>query len=225
MSDLNERDTVITQYLHEAYAKERELERALEAHVSETERPAYKKRLRQHLTETRHHAKAVQKRLKQLGAEDSILAEGAHLIEAAVGAGKAVAKAPMEMIGSTNAQEQMLSNARSEFKSENEEIALYTTIEALAEKVGDKETAKLARSILREEERMAKFISGQLPALANAVATERVPAAQRRSPSRTRTAGRTASSTSSHSRQNGAGRSRAGTAKRKSAPRATANAR
>jgi hypothetical protein len=74
----------------------------------------------------------------------------------------------------------MLRNARDEYWNEFEEIAMYTAIETLAETVGDKDTAKLARGIKREEQRMAKFIEGQIPQLTKAVAREEIPAAERR---------------------------------------------
>ena len=76
----------------------------------------------------------------------------------------------------------MLKNAKTEYWNEFEEIATYTAIESLAESVGDKDTAKLAKSIRREEERMAKFLEQQIPALAKGVATEEIPAAERRRP-------------------------------------------
>ena len=74
----------------------------------------------------------------------------------------------------------MLRNARTESWNEAEEIALYTAIETLAETVGDTDTAKLARAIKRDEERMAKFLEGQIPTLTKAVAKEEIPADQRR---------------------------------------------
>ena len=49
MSDLNERDAKLVQYLSEAYGKEQELETALEAHIAMTTKAPYKKRLKQHL--------------------------------------------------------------------------------------------------------------------------------------------------------------------------------
>ena len=45
----------------------------------------------------------------------------------------------------TSEPEKMLKNAKTEYSDEAEEIATYTAIEALAESVGDKETAKLAK--------------------------------------------------------------------------------
>ena len=83
----------------------------------------------------------------------------------------------------------MLKNAKTEYWNEFEEIATYTAIETLAESVGDKDTAKLAKSIRREEERMAKFLERQIPALAKGVATEEIPAAERRARARRARAG------------------------------------
>lgn len=56
---LNERDTKLVQWLSEAHAKEAELEADLTAHIALTQKMAYKKRLRRHLTETRDHKRRV----------------------------------------------------------------------------------------------------------------------------------------------------------------------
>ena len=95
---------------------------------------------------------------------------------------KAAAKGPLHMVRGSGEQEKMLKNAKTEYWNEHEEIATYLAIESLAEKVGDTETAKLARGIRREEERMATFLAGQSKTLSGAVASEEVPAAQRRPP-------------------------------------------
>ena len=78
----------------------------------------------------------------------------------------------------------MLKNARTEYHNEFEEIGFYAGIESFADTVGDKDTAKLARGIRREEERMAKFLERQIEQLAKAVAREEVPAAERNGGSR-----------------------------------------
>ena len=196
------------QYLNEAYGKEKELETALEAHVAMTTRPPYKKRLREHLKETKGHSRQLKTRIRELGgkAEAGPVSSGpTPVVEAASTltsvAGKAVAAAqgPLHAIRGTGEAEKMLKNAKSEFHNEFEEIATYTGIEALAEAVNDKETAKLARGIRREEERMAKFLEKQIPKLAKAVAKEEIPAAERRNgTSRSRTA-RSSSNGSSRS--------------------------
>jgi ferritin-like metal-binding protein YciE len=179
MADLNERDEKLVQYLSEAYGKERELETALEAHIAMTTRKPYKKRLQQHLRETKAHAKGVERRIKKLGG-------GGQTAQTAVGKAMAAAKGPLHMIRGSGEQEKMLKNAKTEYFNEHEEIATYLAIETLAEKVGDRETAKLARGIRREEERMAKFLEGQIKSLTGAVVTEGVPSAQRKAPSRSR---------------------------------------
>ena len=67
MAEPNTRDQKLIQYLNEAYGKERELESALQAHIGMTTRPPYKKRLQQHLKETKAQARNLDRRIKQLG--------------------------------------------------------------------------------------------------------------------------------------------------------------
>ena len=168
----------LVQYLSEAYGKEKELETALEAHIGMTTRMPYKKRLREHLTETKSHARQLEKRIKQIGGG------GPQLVDKVAGQATAkavsLAKGPLHMVRGTGEAEKMLKNAKTEYFNEHEEIATYTAIETLAESVNDKETAKLARAIRREEERMASFLEKQIPVLTKAVVTEEIPAKERR---------------------------------------------
>ena len=99
---------------------------------------------------------------------------------------KALAKGPAHALRGVGEAEKMLKNAKTEYWNEHEEIGTYLAIEALAEKVGDRETAKLAKGIRGEEERMAKFLAGQIKSLSGAVATAEVPSAQRRSAPKSR---------------------------------------
>jgi ferritin-like metal-binding protein YciE len=179
MADLNERDAKLVQYLSEAYGKEKELEVSLEAHIAMTTKAPYKKRLKAHLKETKAHAKGLERRIKKLGG-------GGQLTQNVAGKVKAVAKGPLHMVRGSGEQEKMLKNAKTEYWNEHEEIATYLAIEALAGKVGDRETAKLAKGIRLEEERMAKFLAGQIKSLSGAVASEEVPAAQRRAAAKPR---------------------------------------
>lgn len=179
MPDLNERDAKLVQYLSEAYGKEKELETTLEAHIGMTTKRPYEKRLKQHLRETKGHAKGLERRIKKLGG-------GVQLSQTAVGGVKALAKGPMQMIRGSGGPEKMLKNAKTEYFNEHEEIATYLAIETLAEKVGDRDTAKLAKGIRREEERMAKFLERQIKTLTGAVVSEEVPSAQRRAASGSR---------------------------------------
>ena len=173
MADLNERDAKLVQYLSEAYGKERELETALQAHIAMTVKGPYKKRLQLHLKETKSHAKQVERRIKKLGG-------GGQTLQSAVGKLTAVAKGPLHAVRGSGEQEKMLKNAKTEYFNEHEEIATYLAIETLAERVKDSETAKMARVIRREEERMADFLQRQIKSLSGAVVREEIPPALRR---------------------------------------------
>jgi ferritin-like metal-binding protein YciE len=179
MPDPNQRDAKLIQYLSEAYGKERELETALQVDIAITTKAPYKKRLQQHLKETKAHAKALDRRIKKLGG-------GGNVVQSLVGKATAVAKGPLHMVRGSGEQEKMLKNAKTQFTAEQEEISTYLALETFATKVGDTETAKLARDIRREEERMAKFLEAQVKQLAGATALEEVPAAQRRSASKSK---------------------------------------
>src|SRR5918992_1368920 len=216
MAEPNARDMKLIQYLNEAYGKEMELETSLQAHIAMTTKAPYKKRLQEHLKETKGHAREVKRRIKELGgkAEAGPVSRGPDVVtEAATTAtslaSKAVAAAqgPLHAIRGTGAAEKMLKNARTEYHNEFEEIGFYTGIEALAETVGDRETAKLAKGIRRDEERMAKFLEKQIAQLAKAVAREEIPAAERnggrsrrRSSSSSRSRSASGGSSSSRSR-------------------------
>jgi ferritin-like metal-binding protein YciE len=196
---LNERDTKIVQWLNEAHAKEAELEADLTAHIALTEKQPYKKRLREHLKETREHKRSVARRIKKLGGTPST-GPDVRGVPKAVGeaAGKAVAgvkgQVGVARAFVTSQPETHLRNAQEELREEHVEIALYTRLEALAEEVGDRDTAQLARSIRRDEERMAKFLDAELRRLVKDVVREAIPREQRRSLRRARRSSATARS-------------------------------
>jgi ferritin-like metal-binding protein YciE len=180
---MTERDRKLVEWLGEAHAKEAELEADLTAHIALTEKQTYKKRLQEHLKETRDHKRRVLSRIKKLGG--SAPSAGPTGVPGPVGevAGKAAA-AVKGQIGTARAMltkqaETHLRNAQEELREEHVEIALYTRIETLAESVGDRETAQLARSIRRDEERMAKFLDAELRRLVKDVVKAEIPRDQR----------------------------------------------
>jgi ferritin-like metal-binding protein YciE len=178
MAEMNTANSKLVQYLIEAYSKERELERSLQAHIAMTDRKPYKKRLQEHLRETKRHAKQVEQRARKLGAGGLIgdaVKEGTALVKQAA----ALGKGQLHAARGSGLEEKMLKNAKTEYSEEHEEIATYAAIETLAQEIGDKETAKVARQIRREEERMASFLERQIPVLTRAVAKAEIPAAER----------------------------------------------
>jgi ferritin-like metal-binding protein YciE len=200
MAEMTTRDAKLIEYLNEAFGKEKELETALTAHIKMTTRATYKKRLQEHLRETKGHARAVERRIKKLGgkaAGGSIVAEAGSAVTEAASRAAAAAKGPLHAIRGTGGQEEMLKNAKTEYSEEHEEIATYTAIEALAEAVGDADTAKLARGIRREEERMARFLYGLIPSLTRAVSQAEIPASERPTARRRRSRSRAGSAAGS----------------------------
>jgi ferritin-like metal-binding protein YciE len=239
----NARDAKVIHFLSEAYGNEKRLETALAAHIEMAERATYKRRLRDHLTETKRHSRELERRIKQLGghAEElaipgpSGLADIAGAVVSGMHKASALAQAPLHALRGTGSAERQLKNARTEYAEEAQEIGIYSAMQRFAEKVGDRETATLARAILREEQRMASFLEKEIGRLATAVATAEVPARlrnggtrrRRRTTRRASTAsGATAARrTSRPSSRSTARRTSSGsTARRTSAPRRAASA-
>ena len=214
MAYLNERDTKLTQWLNEAHVKEAELEADLTAHIALTEKTSYKKRLQQHLRETRDHKRRVASRIKKLGAQASSPTLPGVPGPAGELAGKAVA-AVKGQVGAARAAiteqaETHMRNAQEELREEHVEIAIYNRIETLATEVGDRDTAQLAKSIRRDEERMAKFLDAELGRLVKAVVRAEIPREQRADSGRSRRRSgsrRTAARATSRSRRASSSRS------------------
>jgi ferritin-like metal-binding protein YciE len=215
----------LIQYLNEAYGKERELETALQAHIKMTTRDAYKKRLQTHLKETKAHARDVKARIRKLGGKATeielpgpdVVTEVATGAQSVASKAVALAQGPLHALRGTGEEEKQLKNAKTEYASEAEEIAMYTAIEALAEALGDTETAKLARTIRREEERMGSYLEKLIPTLTKAVVVAEIPREERRP-----AAARSRSTSASRSRSNGAGRTRAAATRSRSSARTKA---
>lgn len=193
--ELNPRDAKLVEWLQEAHAKESELETVLERHISVTDKMAYKKRLRSHLTETRDHARRIATRIHQIGGS----VDGPSITKPAIDVAQKTLQTVKGGVGALRAAasdqaETHLRNVQDELREEHVEIALYDRIEAFALEVGDVDTAKLAASIRRDEARMAKYLESELPRLVKDVVRAEVPLEYRRRP-RPRGAARSRQST------------------------------
>jgi ferritin-like metal-binding protein YciE len=180
-------DEKLIQYLNEAYGLEQRLETALQAHIAMAAHAPYKKRLREHLAETKRHSREVSKRIKQLGGEATTIdapgpapvAEAAQAVLGGAQKAVALAQGPLHALRGTGEAEKQLKNVKTEYSDEAEEIATYSAIEALASSVGDSATVKLAREIRREEERMLSFLGKEIPRFTREVAKAEIPASLR----------------------------------------------
>jgi ferritin-like metal-binding protein YciE len=186
------RDAKLAQYLSEAYGNEKRLETALQAHIAMAERPPYKKRLQQHLGETRRHAIAVERRMRQLGGTPeplpgvpSPLGGAAEVVVESAQRATALAQGPLHALRGTGEAERELKNAKSEYAEEAQEIGMYSALEALAGAVSDRQTERLAKEILRDERRMLAFLEKEIPRLTTAVVRAEIPASQRNGARRT----------------------------------------
>ncbi|HKN94054.1 MAG TPA: hypothetical protein VJU60_06975, partial [Thermoleophilaceae bacterium] len=166
MSDL------LVQYLREARATEAGLTQTLQAHIAATPPGEHRARVEEHLEETREHGRMLAARIAELeqdGADPLRLAFS--LISAPVGYGLGIARgatrAMLSVVGlpltllrgaESPAADRVLRNVRAESASEALEVATYIAIERLAEAESDETTAKLAREIRGDEERMAEYL-------------------------------------------------------------------
>lgn len=159
----------IAQYLGEALATERALTRVLQSQIAMTPSGQYRDALETHLRETRDHAERVQDRMEDIGAGESTLAATGVLIESLIGQALALAKTPLDLLRGSGGEEKVLKNAKDAAATEALEIATYTAIERLAKDVGDDKTARVAREIRRDEERMLDRILQEIPQLTGKV--------------------------------------------------------
>src|SRR3954463_4988963 len=218
MADPTARELKLIQYLNEAYGREKQLETVLQAQIqlANAKKPL-KKRLQDHLKETKAQSKNLERRIKALGGKaEAVDLPGPDVVTGA-GSGAAsvankalaAAKGPVQALRGTSPADNLLRNVRDAYWNEAEEIAHYNTIEALADKLGDKETVKLAKEHRRQEERMQKFLERQITSLVGDVIRSEIPAKERKpegasggprrrsSSSRSRSTSRSSSSSSS----------------------------
>jgi ferritin-like metal-binding protein YciE len=155
------------------------------------------------LKETKSHARAVSKRIKQLGgtpAQVSLpgpegVSKAAQGMQDTLAKAKAAVQGPLDTVRGSGEQQRMVRNARMEFEEEAHEIAAYTVIDSVATAVGDAETAQLARGILKEEERMQKYLGDLLRDLSVDMAHDEIPVSEIDGPAARRSSPRKKSAT------------------------------
>src|SRR6476620_2625499 len=160
---MNAAQQKIVQYLHEAHASEQALTRVLQSQIAMTPRGSYRSGLETHLEETRDHADRVGRRLEALGQGSNPLMAVVGLVETVAGQVLALGKTPFDLLRGSGGEEKVLKNAKDAYASEALEIATYTALERLADRVGDDQTAQLAASIRADEEKMLQRVLRELP--------------------------------------------------------------
>jgi ferritin-like metal-binding protein YciE len=154
--------TRLEHQLQHALATERTLISTLQAHIAMTPPGPYRRLLERHLHETRGHAVNLSSRIER---RTSLTGTALNLAHSAAGQIFNLAKGPFDLIRGGGGPD-LLENAKDECASEALEIATYDAIEALADAIGDEETAELARSHRADEERMLQELRDLIPSLA-----------------------------------------------------------
>src|SRR4051812_33914416 len=162
------------QYLNEAHASEVALTRVLQSQIAMTPRGSYREALEQHLSETRDHARRVEKRLGELGQGWNPVQTVVGAAETVIGQALALTKTPIDLLRGTGGEEKVLKNAKDAAATEALEIATYTALERLAKYTGDDKTAQLAASIRADEEKMLERVLRVIPQLTDAVAAAEI---------------------------------------------------
>jgi ferritin-like metal-binding protein YciE len=160
----------IVQYLNEAHGAELALVRQLQAQIAMTPRGQYRDGLETHLKETRRHAERLERRLSELGQGNNPLQAGLGALESLVGQALALTKTPLDLVRGSGGEEKVLKNAKDSCAAEALEIATYTALARLARDAGDAKTERLAKSVLRDEQRMLDRLLKEIPRLTDAVA-------------------------------------------------------
>jgi ferritin-like metal-binding protein YciE len=143
----------IVDWLKDAYAMERGLEKALEKQSKNDELSSMvRERAASHLEETRHHAEEVRSALQSLGSDTSALKTGmGNLAQTAKG------------VGSMFARDERIKDLLDAYSMEHFEIACYTALAAAAQRIGLTEVVEVCERILPDEQRMAEALIQSLP--------------------------------------------------------------
>ena len=113
--------------------------------------PEMKARLAKHRTESEEQAKRLQAILDRHGSSTSMVK---NTVTSVMGNVAAALHAP--------ASDEVLKNTFANFAFEHQEIAAYTSLIAMAERVGDVQSVPLLRQSLAEEQAMADWIEGEI---------------------------------------------------------------
>ena len=144
---------LVIAWLNDAHAMELGIAQVLERHVAEAkDHPHMHAGLQRHLEQTRRHAELVKGCVERMGGETSGVKSGMASVMGAV-----------QGMSTKLAKDELVKNTLHDYGTEHFEIACYTSLIAAAENLGDQETARVCREILRDDQAMADFLFQQIP--------------------------------------------------------------
>jgi ferritin-like metal-binding protein YciE len=142
-------------WLRDAHAAEEQAETMLSGMARRIKNyPELKARIEQHIQETQQQAERVKACIERRDG-------GTSMIKDTAGKMMALGQALSGMF----VGDEVMKGSIASYAFEAMEIAPYNILIATAEEVGDMETARVCREILREEEAMAEWLKQNIPAL------------------------------------------------------------
>jgi len=150
----NDRDR-LAQWLRDAHAMEEQAETMLTAQASRLEHyPELRRRIEQHIEETRRQASRVDDCLKRLKTGRSSTKDIAGKLSAT-----------MQGLGGMVAGDEVVKGAMAGYVFEHMEISSYTALATAAEEAGEAEIARVCQENLAEEQAMAEWLYEHLPSV------------------------------------------------------------
>lgn len=142
-------------WLRDAYAMEQQAEQMLRAQSDRLKHyPDLKRRIDEHIIETKEQQRLVESCIHRHGASTSVLKDIAARIMA-FGQG----------LGGMAMADEVVKGSMGGYIFEHLEIAAYTSLRAAAEHCGDAETARVCDLILPQERAMATWLAEHLPSV------------------------------------------------------------
>lgn len=139
----------LTQWLRDAHAMESQAETMLTGMESRLEHyPQLRRRIAQHVKETQQQAQRLEDALGRIGGGHSTVKDTA----ASMGS-------MLHNMMNAMAGDEVMKGVLAGYAFEHFEIGAYRILIAAAEALGDRETARICRENLREEEEMAQWLS------------------------------------------------------------------
>ena len=145
-------------WLRDAHAMEEQAETLLTSQISRLKHyPDLRRKMEEHLEETRRQAKLVDDCIQRLGGDSSAVKDAM---------GKMVAFG--QGLSGLFVDDEVIKGSLASYTFEHMEIASYTILVAAAEACGDTTTAAICSRILKEEQAMAQWLADHTPQLVRA---------------------------------------------------------
>ena len=140
-------------WLRDAHAMEMQAIQLLQNQAQRIESyPDLRGRILEHLDETRAQAELLEACIERHGTATSALKDSA-----------AAFLGTIQALGGALMGDEVVKGAIGSYAFEHLEIGMYRSVIGAAEELGDEETARVCREILRQEEAMADWLAQRLP--------------------------------------------------------------